>query len=200
MTSDTVAAMSFRPPTPVYLGPAAHDSGPGNKPIRRVVIHCTVSPCQEGQARKTAAYFQDPDSGGSAHYIVDPGEVVQSVLDDTIAWHAPPNQHSIGVELCDALVSLSWDRRNPERWEDENHDRMLTRAARLVARLCLAYDVPVRHLTDEALVADQRGIVGHAQVSRAFHQSGHWDPGVTFPWVDFMARVDKRVTQLRGRR
>ncbi len=187
----------IRPPSPVYLGPAAHDSGPGNKPIQRIVMHCTVSPCVEGQARRTAAWFRDPDSRGSAHYVVDPGEVVQVVFDSVIAWHAPPNDGSIGVELCDALVSPEWDRAHAARWRDENHTRMLRRASRLVARLALAYDVPIVRRSADDLRAGRRGITGHVDVSRAFGQSSHWDPGVTFPWRDFMQRVENRAEKIK---
>lgn len=183
------SVVTIKPPSPVYLGPAAHTSGTGNKPIDRIVIHLTVSRCAVGEARKTAEYFRDPDSGGSAHYVVDPGEVVQCVYDDVIAWHAPPNKGSLGVELCDALVSPAWDRAHARRWNDTPHARMLHRAAGLVARLGLAYDVPLRHLSDLRLASHGRGIVGHAQVSRTFGQSSHWDPGPSFPWDSFMSQV-----------
>src|SRR5690348_5937428 len=81
--------MTTGAPNPVYLGPAAHTSPGNNKPINRIVIHSTVSPCVEGQARNSALYFRSPSAGGSAHYVVDPGEVVQVVYDGVIAWHAP---------------------------------------------------------------------------------------------------------------
>ena len=45
----------FDPPAPPYLGPVAHSSGTGNKPINRIVIHCTVSACAVG-AQGIAAY------------------------------------------------------------------------------------------------------------------------------------------------
>lgn len=187
----------FRPPSPPYLGPAAHDSGPGNKPVRRIVIHATVSPCVEGQARRTAEWFRDPDSGGSAHYVVDPGEVVQVVLDDVIAWHAPPNPHSIGIELCDALVSRAWDHEHRARWLDDRHQRMLRRAARITARLALAYDVPIARITAVDLLAGRPGICGHVDVSEAFGQSDHWDPGPSFPWREFLRLVNKRAAKMR---
>ena len=187
----------IRPPSPPYLGPAAHDSGRGNKPIHRIVIHATVSPCVPGQARRTAEWFRDPDSAGSAHYVVDPGEVVQVVYDGVIAWHAPPNEHSIGVELCDALLSLRWDREHAARWHDDAHERMLRRAARLVARLCLAYDVPIERLSADDLLAGRRGIAGHVDVSRAWGQSTHWDPGPSFPWAEFVQRVKRRAAKIR---
>lgn len=187
----------FKPPSPPYLGPAAHDSGLGNKPIQRIVIHATVSPCVPGQARRTAEWFRNPASSGSAHYVVDPAEVVQVVLDGRIAWHAPPNPHSIGVELCDALLSEPWDRSHADRWGDRDHARMLRRAARLVARLALAYDVPIERLSPIDLRAGRRGICGHVDVSKAFEQSTHWDPGPSFPWADFLRRVEKRAAKIR---
>jgi hypothetical protein len=50
--------MTYPPPNPVYLGPAAHTSEGSNKPIDRIVIHATVSPCVEGGARNVARYFR----------------------------------------------------------------------------------------------------------------------------------------------
>jgi N-acetyl-anhydromuramyl-L-alanine amidase AmpD len=71
-----------------------------------VVIHAT---CPElgfprasakGRAVSTARYFQSASSGGSAHYVVDVGETVQCLAEDVIAWHAPPNSRSLGIEIC----------------------------------------------------------------------------------------------------
>lgn len=189
--------MTIRPPSPPYVGPAAHDSGPGNRPIDRIVIHATVSPCVAGQARRTAEWFRNPASSGSAHYVVDPHETVQVVYDGTIAWHAPPNAHSIGVELCDRMVSPDWDQAHPERWSGPAHSAMLRRAGRLVARLALAYDVPITRLDAADLLAHHRGICGHVDVSAAWHESSHWDPGPSFPWPRFMRLVRERATYLR---
>lgn len=183
--------MTFPPPSPPYLGPAAHTSPGSNKPINRIVIHSTVSPCREGQAVNTAAYFRSQAAIGSAHYVVDPGTVVQVVYDSVIAWHAPPNPHSLGVELCD-MPGMGLAARL--RWSDAEHRRTLRRAVRLVAQLCLAYDVPVEFLDPEALKAGKRGITTHANVSAAFHESTHWDPG-DWPQLSFMGRVRRRVRQ-----
>lgn len=196
---------TFPPPSPPYLGPPAHHSGTGNKPIDRIVIHSTVSPCVPGGARRIAEYFRSESAGGSAHYVTDPGETVQVAYDDVIAWHAPPNPHSIGIEMCDipgpvpgaprgsaawAAAKRSW------RWGKPNQMRMLNRTARLTARLCLAYDVPIRWLTPTRLAADQPGITSHANVSKAFGQSTHWDPGF-WPRKQFMALVRLHAARLR---
>lgn len=198
--------MIHRAPAPRYVGPAFHTTAGHNKPINRIVLHSTVSPCVPGGAEHIAAYFRSAVSGGSAHYVVDPSEVVQVVFDDEIAWHAPPNQHSLGIEMCDmpATSINRWDdpatdmhstRKNPLRWLEPNHRRMLRRAARLTAELCLAYDVPVRFLSSKDLLAGAHGITTHANVSGAWHESTHWDPGV-WPKRSFMRAVRNQVKTL----
>ena len=47
-------------------------------------------------------------------------------------------------------------------------------------------------------MAGRRGLTGHAEVSRAFGQSDHWDPGDGFPVEAFVDRV--RVLQQAQRR
>lgn len=184
--------MTIAPPAPPYLGPAAHTSSGSNKPIDRIVIHCTVSGCVYGGARDIARYFRSQSAGGSAHYTVDPGEAIQSVYDGVIAWHAPPNGHSLGVELCDPMTGPD------SRWQDKNHEAMLQEAAVLVAQLCLAYGVPIVRLSVADLKAGKRGICGHVDVSGAFKQSSHWDPGPAFPWKHFMDLVRKAAANLQA--
>jgi len=181
---------TFAPPSPPYT-PAAHTSAGDNKPIRRIVIHSTVSPSGAGLARKIAAYFQTQHAGGSAHYVVDAAETFQCVYDNTIAWHAPPNQHSIGIEMCDMPSRVSF-----LRWRTVPGRAVLERTARLTAELCLAYGVPIRKLTVAQVKAGRMGICGHTDVSRAFHQSSHWDPGA-FPWRRFISMVQAEATKMK---
>lgn len=189
--------MPIKPPSPPYVGPAAHTSSGSNKPIKRVVIHSTVSPCREGQARATAAYFRSPSAGGSAHYVCDPGDVVQVVFDSVIAWHSPPNSNSLGIELCDMPGQSESQKAPISRWRDREHAAMLKRAARLVAGLCLAYDVPIRKVGPVGLKLGRKGICGHIDVTRAFGQSSHWDPG-NFPWKQFIVMVRREASRIKG--
>lgn len=181
-----------QPPAPPYLGPAKFHGGPQNlAPLKRIVIHGTVSPCVAGGARATAAYFKNTVTRpSSAHYVVDPAEVVQVVGDHQIAYHAPPNTDTIGVEHCDPVAGPA------TRWQDSDHEAMLDRSAKLVAQLCLAYDVPIRRVGPVGLRLGRRGITGHGAVSLAWRQTTHTDPGKDFPWTAYIARVKAAAAEL----
>lgn len=188
----------YPPPSPRYLGPPAKFSKGDNKPIHRIVLHGTVSPTGLGQAVRIAGYFRGSTAGGSAHYVVDPGEVVQSAYDSVVCWHAPPNPHSLGVEFCDWVAAAN-GKGAPlplDRWDDGDHYSMLRRGARLVAELCLAYDVPVRMVGPRGLRAGKHGITEHSDVSEAWGQSSHWDLG-NFPRRRFVRMVRKEVAAIQ---
>lgn len=189
-------------PAPPYLGPARHHGDNTNKPIHRIVIHSAVAECRPGMARIIARYFKTTDRKASAHYVVDSHEVVQVVYDGTVAFHAPPNRHSIGIEMCDNPVpvpgkTLRSAARKVWRWRSANHKRMLNNTARLTAELCAAYGVPVQFLTPAALRNGRRGITTHANVSSAWGQTSHWDPGF-WPKRRFMRKVRKHYRQIVG--
>lgn len=191
--------MNYYPaPTPPYLGPPARYSAGNNKPIARIVLHGTVSPTEVGGARKIAAYFRSTAAGGSAHYVVDPGEVVQVAYDSVVCWHAPPNANSLGVEMCDWVADGGRGAALPlSRWNHGDHAAMLARTARLVAQLCLAYDVPPRMVGPVGLRAGRRGICEHSDVAEAFKQSSHWDCG-NFPRRRFVRMVRQYVAAAKA--
>ena len=163
-------------------GDQAHTSG-ANGTVTRVVLHATVSPCVRGGARSVARYFQSSSASGLAHYIVDPGEIVQSCHEDVACWHAPPNKGSIGVELCDPQTG------SIDRWYDQDHRDMLQRAAVLVADICQRRSLPITYLNIGDLLAGRRGITLHDTVSKAFRQSTHTDPGAGFPLAHVLDQV-----------
>lgn len=165
-----------------YIPTGYHGGGQGS--VSRIVIHGTVSPTVKGGARAVARYFQSPSTGGSAHYVVDPGEIVQCVKEGTVAYHAPPNTGSIGIELCDPQKGVS------SRWGDAGHEAMLRLAARLTREVAARWGVPLRRLSVTDLKAGKRGICGHVDVANAWHQTDHSDPGGSFPWAHFMDLVN----------
>lgn len=184
-------------PSPTYLGPPDKFSSGDNKPINRIVLHGTVSACGRGQARETAAYFRSPSASGSAHYVVDPLETVQSAYDSVIAWHAPPNPNSLGIEMTD-MVGGPHGPLPIERWDERGHKLMLLRAASLTAQLCLAYKVPPKMIGPRALKKGKHGVCEHDDVSDAFHQSDHWDLG-NFPRGRFQHLLAAAVADLQAK-
>ncbi len=184
--------MTITAPAPRHIPARWHGGHQALSPCLRVVIHGTVSPCEPGGSVNVARYFQHAARPASAHYISDPTTTVQPVYDHTIAYHAPPNRDTLGYELCDPQTGPR------RRWRDAAHRAMLDRAARDVARLCLAYDVPIRRVTWVGLRRGKRGICGHAAVSRAWRQTSHTDPGPGFPWRRFIRAVRREARLLKG--
>lgn len=174
------------------LIPASRYSKGSNLPVDRIVIHGTVSPTRPGQARNTAKYFQSASAGGSAHYVVDPIEIIQCAKDNVICWHAPPNTGSIGVEFCDWVVwsqgggktvadkDSFWAGKTQAqfngRWTLPPWDQMLRRGAKLVHDLCLQHKLPITRISVAQLLAGNDGITAHSDISKAWRQTDHTDP------------------------
>jgi N-acetyl-anhydromuramyl-L-alanine amidase AmpD len=184
--------MAYTPPDLPYYGPVAHTSGTGNLPIYRIVIHYTAGNDGYG-AQGTARYFRDPDAKGSAHYITDSDESIQCAYDNVVCWHAPPNTHSLGIEMeCSGANDAEG------HWVLASHIAMMHRTAKLTAQKCLQYGLPVVKLSVADLRAGKRGICGHGDVSLAFGQSTHTDPERFFPWSQFMGWVREEYAALTG--
>lgn len=176
---------------------AYHRSPGGNVPPTRQVVHATC-PTQpkdvawfwssgSGMAEATARYFQGSGSGGSAHYVGDVGELVQCLPSDAVAWHAPPNPHSLGYEIC----GQSWYTR--EQWLSTPVWPAVERVAAQVRADAHQFGIPIRRLSVADVRAGLHGQCGHVDVSEAFRQSDHTDPGPGFPWDRFMQLLEGPV-------
>lgn len=189
--------------------PAKHHGGNTNPPVTRLVIHATCpdigypSASRKGRAVSTAHYFQETTRPASAHYICDVSTTVQCLSEETVGYHAPPNAHSIGIEICaDGGSHASFS--NPahaytrEQWLSPEVWPAVERAAILARDICKRQGIPPRKLTVAQVRDGQRGICGHTHVSDAFHQSDHDDPGPYFPWDRFMAVVNNTSTPATG--
>lgn len=183
-------------PSPTYVGPPTWHGSSKNKPITRIVIHCTVGaePGAKNAALNTVNYSKNTSRPSSFHYIAEDTKSYQYTYDSVVAYHAPPNGHSLGYELCCSLSD-----KGKGHWSNTDHREMLRVAAKDVAQLCLAYNIPIRKLSVAQTRAGAKGICGHDEVSKAFHQSSHWDPGPYFPWGTFIKMVQEEANRLLGR-
>ena len=122
-----------------YRGAAwrpAHGSNRTNANRGAAKIDFIVIHIAQGSYSGTISWFQNPKSNVSAHYVVGrSGQIAQCVRNEDIAWHAGNwkyNKRSIGIEHA-GYASHKWT------------DRMYRSSAKLSARLCKRFNIPVRH-------------------------------------------------------
>lgn len=165
---------------------ATHYTPASGRSIEVVVIHTMEAPEKPETAEGTARWFAGGRNApeASAHYCVDNNSVVQCVRDQDVAWAAPGCNHN-GLQIEHA----GYARQSAAEWQDTYSKAMLGLSAQLAARLCQRYGIPVRWLSAADLRAGKRGITSHANVTKAFHKSTHWDPGPFFPAVQYVSMV-----------
>lgn len=182
--------MTYAPPSPPFIAARHHG---GSQTPKAIVMHGTVGPDNAGQARSIANWWHGSTSPvTSAHYVVDPKEVIQCVGDHTIAYHCGHNTGSIGIEMCDEEQGPA------SRWSDADSTAIIKRAATLAAQLCLAYGIEARRPSIAELKSKgPHGIYGHNDSRLAFGQTTHSDP-IDFPWDKFISLVKSEITRLKG--
>ncbi|WP_344011848.1 peptidoglycan recognition family protein [Streptomyces thermospinosisporus] len=141
---------------------------PADFRIDMVVVHVT-----QGDLASAVKAFQDPGHRAATHYIVgQDGKVTQMIRELDVAYHAGNrdyNERSIGIEH-EGFV---------DRPEDFT-DAMYESSARLTARICARYDIPV----------DREHIIGHVEVPG----TDHTDPGPHWDWDRYMKLVRQART------
>ena len=139
-----------------------------------VTIDCVlVHDTESDTAAAALSWFESPDSGVSAHYVIDrDGTVYRCVPDELRAWHAGTselegrtnvNDFSLGIELVGFAT---------EPFTETQIDVLVE----LCVELCLKYP---------AITVAR--IVGHADVATPTGRKT--DPGPHFPWDVMRARV-----------
>ncbi len=187
------------PPITVRARFSSFTRGDNANPTR-VVIHSTAPgvgyprASAAGTAPGTARYFASSAAGGSAHYIVDIAGEQHCVPDDTIAYHAPPNERSLGIEICSEAFYTRDQWLSPQVWP------AVVRAASRTAELCIRFRIPQVRLGPAQLRTGARGICGHVDITNAFGQTSHTDPGPSFPWPEFLAALGGTVAATSSRK
>lgn len=125
----------------------------GNKEIRGIVIHYTAA--ADGTAKAIANGFATSSREASAHYTVDSTKrVIQSVLDEDVAWHCGADKYSrnctlrnsdtIGIEMCCRKLSKKTLNASDNDWYVD--DETLANTVLLVAHLMKRYDIPIENV------------------------------------------------------
>ncbi|MET9443142.1 N-acetylmuramoyl-L-alanine amidase [Streptomyces sp. NPDC006610] len=141
---------------------------PADYAIDMVVVHVT-----QGSFDSAVKVFQDPEHGAASHYVVrGDGHVTQMIRELDVAYHAGNrdyNERSVGIEHAGFV----------DRPQDFT-DAMYAASARLTARICRRYDIPV----------DREHIIGHVEVPG----TDHTDPGPHWDWDRYLKLVRRART------
>jgi N-acetyl-anhydromuramyl-L-alanine amidase AmpD len=152
--------------------------------VLNIIIHSMETPETDTRAEVCAGNFAAGARKASCHFCVDCDSVVQCVAEDRIAWHAPGrNRRGLGIEHAGRA------RQTRLQWLDSFSKRMLELSAQLTARLCIKWKLPAVFVGFEGLRLKHPGITTHAEVSKAFGKSSHYDPGAEFPMDYYLDRV-----------
>ena len=167
-------------PLPADDGPIplvqAYSYYPGRqRPIRLIVLHTAEIEEVGYAAENLAKWAAGPSAGVSWHYAIDNDSTIQCVRDEDTAFHAKgANADGVGIELSGRASQ------GAAGWADAYSQAVLRRAAKLVAQLCRKHGLPTVFLDAAALQRGEAGITTHAEVTRAYRQSTHTDPGAAF--------------------
>lgn len=160
--------------------------------------------------RNDMAAFLERTAGISAHATSDAGGVAAPLVSyDRAAWAAGPtgNNRGLQIELCAFAVMTrdQWLSRNDVTvwipWLNANRVirspySMLQHTANWTRAVANQYGIPLTKLSASDLRAGKAGICGHADVSAAWGESDHTDPGSNFPWDVFMNLVNEGDDEL----
>lgn len=155
-----------------------------------ICIHTTENPI--GTPAENVANYQINTETGSYHVLVDntTNDNINSIrenTDDWMTWSAGPKGNQIALHIS----FVAYSRCTREEWLAA--DRMLNEGADAVAYWVKRYGFPVVKINGADLLAGRRGVFGHADVSAAWREVDHTDPGPNFPWDVFLAKVRARL-------
>ena len=156
--------------------------------IRAIVLHTMEAAEKPTTAENVAAWFAGPNAPmASAHFCVDSDSIVQCVRESDTAFAAPGlNADGIQIEMA------GYAAQGADGWADAYSTAMLELAAGLVAELAARWSLPVRFVDAAGLLRGEEGITTHAEVTKAYRESTHTDPGPTFPMTLFLQLAERK--------
>lgn len=152
-----------------------NDSGRRGHNPRFIAVHTT-----EGgdNARGVVEWQQKPESRSSYHVVIDrSGHSYRSNDDAFIPWAAGTTGNKYGLHV--ALAGRAAFTR--EQWLDR--PQQLATLADYLRHTAPLNAIPLVKIGPADLRRDTgRGVCGHDDISKAWHEVDHWDPGPGFPW------------------
>lgn len=150
--------------------------------IRAICIHVTVN--APGTPAENVANYQIQSESGSYHELVDTGaNVLIENTDDWLSWSAGPKGNWCALHRSFVM------RGTESQAEWRKYDAMLRAGAQRDAQWAKRYNIPVVKLTPADLRAGKRGFCAHYDISLAWGESDHTDPGAGFPWDYYLQLV-----------
>lgn len=161
------------------------------RPVRLIVWHSMEMAEGANTAEACAQMFHTTTRDASAHICVDTNTVVECVKPGDTAWAAPgANADGYQIELNGFAAQSS------NAWTDAASDATIKNACAAVAPIMRDFGIPVKWLTDDELRGGKvKGMSTHAQVSRVFKLSTHWDPGPNFPKANVKAELSRLLAR-----
>lgn len=158
----------------------ANDSGPRAANVPLFVIHYYGGGTFHKSVEDLAPWLLNPNSGASYTGIIDgTGRTARINDDNYIPWAAHPTGNRLGRHW-----SLAGGARTRAEWL-ESMDQ-LTALAEVIAHDHAEYGTEIRHLSHGEVFRARndwsvRGVCTHGDISKAFGESTHDDPGAEFP-------------------
>lgn len=154
----------------------ANDSGPAPLDARHALVVHTFEG-RDLSAVDMATYQLSPAAGGSYHLVIDAGgDVVRENDDEYQPWAAMQTGNRIGFHFSlagqAAFTRAQWLNRTPQ----------LEALADVLSAYSQRYGIPLRRINPDELRNGVRGVCGHHDVSLAYGESDHTDPGAEFPY------------------
>lgn len=153
-----------------------------------IVAHTLECEAKPGLAEDLArGYFQNEKV--SVHCVNDPSITIGGLLTDTQGWHAGAtgNKYALADEVTGRA---GWSQ---STWLNGNPRLALQRQWIAMAQLGVAVNFrpeEFRWLSlAEVKSRSVRGFCGHVDISMAFGESNHWDPGPEYPYAIGMTNI-----------
>lgn len=178
-------------PSTTYTQLTTVDRGPRDpSTVPLIAVHTYECPRESGErALRARAEWQQTSGTGSYTVLISAdGKSLRANDDNYIPCASLPTGDRLGFHV--GFLGYAADSR--ETWL--KHDAQLREAARICAEWCQEHGHEVRRLSiPEVQTKRVRGFCTHGDISVAFRESDHTDPGKNFPWDVFLRYVNESL-------